>query len=134
LYHGHTFGGNPLASAAALATLDIFDEERTLEKLIAKVERLGEHVDHLSSHPHVSGTRTRGLLAAMDLVEDKQLDQPYPAQQRRAWHVCRDALSHGVWIRPLGETLYVMPPLAISLEEIDELMGTLAAAIERVID
>ncbi len=132
LYHGHTFGGNPLAAAAALATLDVFDEEHTLEDLVTKVERLGEHINRLSSHPHVSGTRTRGLLAALELVEDKRAVKPYPAEERRAWKVCRDALSHGVWIRPLGETLYVMPPLAISLDEIDHLMTTLAGAIERV--
>jgi adenosylmethionine-8-amino-7-oxononanoate aminotransferase len=132
LYHGHTYGGNPLAAAAALATLDVFDEEQTLAKLSAKVERLGKHLCRLAEHPHVATTRQRGLIGALELTPDKSTAQPYPADQRRAWHVCREALARGVWIRPLADALYVMPPLAISLEEIDYLMETLSTAINKV--
>ena len=127
LYHGHTYGGNPLAAAAALATLDVFDEEQTLAKLPAKIARLGEHLCRLAEHPHVCHVRQRGLIGALELTPDKATGVPYPADERRAWRVCREALARGVWIRPLGETLYVMPPLAISLEEIDRLMETLLA-------
>jgi adenosylmethionine-8-amino-7-oxononanoate aminotransferase len=132
LYHGHTYGGNPLAAAAALATLDVFDEEETLAGLAAKIDRLGEHLCRLAEHPHVVQVRQRGLLGALDLAQNKAAGTPYPAGERRAWRVCREALSCGVWIRPLGETLYVMPPLAVSLAEVDELMGTLAASVHAV--
>jgi adenosylmethionine---8-amino-7-oxononanoate aminotransferase len=64
------------------------------------------------------------------LTPDKLTDVPYPVAERRAWRACRAALGRGVWIRPLGDVLYVMPPLAISLDELDELMRSLAAAID----
>ncbi len=131
LYHGHTYGGNPLAAAAALATLDVFDEEQTLVQLPAKIARMGEHLCGLAEHPHVCQVRQRGFLGALELTTDKANGAPYPANERRAWRVCREALAHGVWIRPLGETLYVMPPLAIIETEIDQLMTTFASAIDR---
>jgi len=134
LYHGHTYGGNPLAAAAALATLDVFDQEQTLAHLPAKVDRLGEHLCRLAEHPHVCNVRQRGMIGAFELTSDKHAATPYPADQRRAWHVCRRALEHGVWLRPLAETLYVMPPLAITLDELDFLMNTLSAAIDQVTD
>jgi adenosylmethionine-8-amino-7-oxononanoate aminotransferase len=132
LYHGHTYGGNPLAAAAALATLDIFDEEQTLAKLPAKIARLGEHLCRLAEHPHVCHVRQRGMIGALELTSDKAAATPYPADERRAWRVCREALQRSVWLRPLVDTLYVMPPLAITLDDIDLLMTTLTAAISRV--
>jgi len=132
LYHGHTYGGNPLAAAAALATLDVFDEENTLAELPPKIARLGEHLCRLAEHPHVATTRQRGLIGALELTPDKASGLPYPAEERRPWQVCREALSRGVWIRPLADVLYVMPPLAILLEELDTVMNTLAGAIDIV--
>jgi adenosylmethionine-8-amino-7-oxononanoate aminotransferase len=132
LHHGHTFSGNPLSAAAALASIALFDEEETLKKLPAKIERIGRHLARLADHPHVSTTRQRGLVAAVELTPNKSTGAPYPAEQRRGWQVCRESLLRGVWLRPLGDVLYVAPPLAISLEEIDRIMETLAAAIDTV--
>jgi adenosylmethionine-8-amino-7-oxononanoate aminotransferase len=132
LHHGHTFSGNPLACAAALACLDLFDEERTLAKLPEKISRLSDHLCRLAELPHVATTRQRGLIGALELTPDKSIGLPYPANERRAWRVCREALAHGVWLRPLGDVLYVMPPLAISMSELDTLMETLSAAIDKV--
>jgi adenosylmethionine-8-amino-7-oxononanoate aminotransferase len=132
LHHGHTFSGNPLACAAALASLDTFDEEKTLAKLPEKCARLGEHLCRLAEHPHVVKTRQRGLIGALELTPDKSIGVPYPSSDRRAWCVCRETLAHGVWLRPLADVLYVMPPLAISLDELEYLMNTLAAAIGTV--
>jgi len=134
LHHGHTFSGNPLAAAAGLASLDVFEEEQTLAKLPSKIDRLGEQLCRLAEHPHVACTRQRGLIAALEVTPDKSTGVPYPAHERRAWRVCREALASGVWIRPLADVLYVMPPLAIALEEIDHLMHALAAAIDVVTD
>ena len=69
-YHGHTYGGNPLAAAAALASLDIFEEERTLEMLPAKIARLEGHLSRIARLPHVGDVRQRGLIAAVELVQD----------------------------------------------------------------
>lgn len=132
LHHGHTFSGNPLACAAALASLDVFDEEETLANLPVKVARLKERLCELAEHPHVAKTRQRGLIGALELTPDKASGLPYPAAERRGWRVCRETLANGVWLRPLADVLYVIPPLAISLDELDQIMDTLAEAINRV--
>lgn len=132
LHHGHTFSGNALASAAALASLDLFDEEQTLERLKPKIAQLGEHLGKLAAHPHISTTRQRGFVAALELTPDRATGEPYPAVERRGWQVCRETLRNGVWLRPLGDVLYVMLPLAASLEEIDITMNALTAAIDKV--
>jgi adenosylmethionine-8-amino-7-oxononanoate aminotransferase len=132
LHHGHTYSGNPLGAAAALATLEVFEEEKTLESLPAKIARLGEHLARLNGHLHVSCTRQCGLIAALEITPDKGRGEPYPVPERRAWRICREALSRGVWIRPLGDVLYVAPPLSISIEELDELLETLEVSIDAV--
>ncbi len=132
LYHGHTFGGNSLGAAAALATLDVFRDDEILAQLLPKIERLREHLARLAEHPHVAFTRQRGLVGALELTADKSTGAPYPADQRTAWQVCRAALRRGLWIRPLGEVLYALPPLTVSLDELDFLMNTLQASIDEV--
>ena len=132
LHHGHTFSGNPLACAAGLASLDVFAEEQTLATLPEKTERLAEHLSRLAKHSHVASTRQRGLIGALELTPDRASGLPYPAQDRRGWQVCRATLANGVWLRPLGDVLYVMPPLAIAAAELDEIMESLAAAINAV--
>jgi adenosylmethionine-8-amino-7-oxononanoate aminotransferase len=132
LHHGHTFSGNPLAAAAALASLETFELDDTLAHMPPKMARLEQHLCTLAEHPHVSTTRQRGLIGALELTSNKRTGAPYPAQERRAWQVCRETLARGVWLRPLADVLYVTPPLAISTAEIDFMMNTLTAAIEVV--
>jgi adenosylmethionine-8-amino-7-oxononanoate aminotransferase len=86
----------------------------------------------LAEHPHVSMTRQRGLIGALELTQNKVLGAPYAREERRAWRVCQETLARGVWLRPLADVLYVMPPLAISLDELDLLMETLSGAIDVV--
>jgi adenosylmethionine-8-amino-7-oxononanoate aminotransferase len=129
-FHGHTYGGNPLGAAVALATLDVFDEERTLEKLSAKIARLREHLAHIAQHPHVGDVRQCGLIAGIELVRDRATKEPYPWAERRGQKVCDYALTEGVWLRPLGNVVVIFPPLAISLDELDRICG----AVERGIN
>ena len=126
-YHGHTYGGNPLGAAAALASLDVFEEEQTLAKLPAKIARLGEHLARLARLPHVGNVRQCGLMAAVELVRDVETKEPYPWEEKRGLRVCDYARREGVWLRPLGNVIVIMPPLAISLEQLDQI----AAAVER---
>jgi adenosylmethionine-8-amino-7-oxononanoate aminotransferase len=130
-FHGHTYGGNPLGAAAALATLDIFEEERTLEKLQPKIARLAEHLARLSKHPHVGDARQRGFIAAIELVRDKAANEPYPWTERRGHAVCESAMREGVWIRPLGNVIVVMPPLSISMEQLDKILFAIERGIEK---
>ncbi|MCC6123665.1 MAG: adenosylmethionine--8-amino-7-oxononanoate transaminase [Pirellulales bacterium] len=130
-FHGHTYGGNPLAAAAALATLEIFEEERTLEKLQPKIARLAEHLARIARHPHVGDARQRGFIAAIELVRDKASKEPYPWTERRGHAVCESALREGVWIRPLGNVVVVMPPLAITMEQLDKILFAIERGIEK---
>ena len=126
-FHGHTYGGNPLGAAVALANLDVFQEERTLEQLPPKIERLASHLQRIAERPHVGHVRQRGLIAGIELVHDKATKRPYPWTERRGWQVCQYARQEGVFLRPLGDVIVIFPPLAISLEEIDHI----CQAVER---
>ena len=128
-FHGHTYGGNPLAAAAAIATLDLFEEEQTLQAMAPKIARLEQCLARLAEHPHVVRVRQRGLMAGIELTEDRSADLPYPWQQQRGMRVCRHALSHGVWLRPLGDVIVVMPPLAIELPQLDQIMDAIEDGI-----
>ncbi len=120
-FHGHTYGGNPLGAAVALATLDVFEEEQTLANMQPKVLRLAEHLARIAEHPHVGNVRQRGLMAGIELVKDRTSKEPYPWSEQRGIRACRHALEHGVWLRPLGNVVVILPPLAISLNELDRI-------------
>lgn len=126
-FHGHTYAGNPLGAAAALATLDVFDEEHTLQHLVPKMARLAEHLQRIAGLDHVGDVRQCGLLAGIELVRNRATKEPYPWAERRGWRVCDHARAEGVLLRPLGNVIVIMPPLAITLEELDRI----AAAVER---
>jgi adenosylmethionine-8-amino-7-oxononanoate aminotransferase len=128
-YHGHTFGGNPLGAAAALASLDVFHEERVLAGLSVKIARLGEHLAQIARHAHVGDVRQRGLIAGIELVSDRATGEPYPWAEQRGGRVCRHARQQGVMIRPLGNVVVILPPLAISLDELDRLCAVVEEGI-----
>lgn len=130
LYHGHTFGGNPLSAAAALATLEIFEEEKTLELLPEKIERLRSHLARMSEHPHVGDVRQCGLIAGIELVADRERGVKYTGAERRGNLACDFARSHQVWIRPLGDVVVIMPPLSISLKQLDQICLAAEAGID----
>jgi adenosylmethionine-8-amino-7-oxononanoate aminotransferase len=129
-FHGHTYGGNPLAAAVALATLDVFDEEQTLARLPEKVARLAEHLTRLAQHPHVGDVRQRGLIAGVELVQDRGTAAPFPWAEKRGQQVCDYARSQGVWLRPLGNVLVIMPPLCVTLDELDKICLAVEGGID----
>lgn len=120
-YHGHTYGGNPLGAAVAIATLEVFEQEQTLHHLQPKIKRLTEHLQRIAKHPHVSNVRQCGLLAGIELVQDKAQGTPFDWSEKRGIRACQHAINDGVWLRPLGNVVVIMPPLAISLEQLDQI-------------
>lgn len=126
-FHGHTYGGNPLGAAAALATLEVFEEERTLEQMVPKIERLAEHLRRIAGLPQVGDVRQCGLMAGVELVRDKATKEPYPWAEKRGIRVCDYARGEGVFLRPLGNVVVIMPPLAVSREQLDRILQ----AVER---
>ncbi len=129
-FHGHTFSGNPLAAAAGLASLQVFDDERTLETMPAKVEHLKQLLEPLLEHPHVGDIRQRGLLVGIELVRDKSSHEPFPWEEQRGIRVCQHALSEGVWLRPLGSVIVVMPPLAIDENALERIVHSIRNGID----
>lgn len=130
-YHGHTYGGNPLGAAAALATLNVFEQEQTLVAMQPKVERLARFLDGLKEHPHVGDVRQRGLIAGIELVEDKATKKPFPWAEKRGIRVCQTAIENGVWLRPLGNVVVILPPLAISLDQLDQICQAVTKGIDK---
>ncbi len=133
-FHGHTYSGNPLGAAVALATLDVFDQEQTLERIRPRVEQLSAWLERLRDHPHVGDTRQRGLLAGIELVDDKSTKAPFDRLVRLGSRVCTRARDHGVVIRPLGDILVIMPPLVISESELAELLNAIEQSLHDVIE
>jgi adenosylmethionine---8-amino-7-oxononanoate aminotransferase len=114
-FHGHTYTGNPLACAAALATLDVFAEERTLERLQPKIELLGRLLEPVAELPMVSEVRRRGFMVGIELGG-------YPVEARMGHRVTLEARSRGAIVRPLGDVVVLMPPLAISEQDLERLV------------
>jgi adenosylmethionine-8-amino-7-oxononanoate aminotransferase len=128
-YHGHTYGGNPLAAAVGLASLDIFEEDGVLEALPAKIGRLASHAHHLAAFDGVGDVRQCGLVLGIDLVADKATRLRHPWQEQRGRRACHAARKHGAILRPLGDVVVIMPPLSISEADLDLLVAAADAGI-----
>jgi adenosylmethionine-8-amino-7-oxononanoate transaminase len=130
--HGHTFTGNPLACAAALATLGIFDRERTLDRVQKTAHLFGNLLQDFYEIPSVGDVRLCGLIAGIELVADPRKKTPYPAEERRGHRVALEARRRGAILRPLGDVVVLMPPLAITPDELTRLVRIALESVEAV--
>jgi len=128
--HSHSYTGNPLACAAALATLDLFAASDVLEKNRVRAAALRAGVATLEDHPHVAEIRQTGMILAMEMVRDARTREPYPWQERRGLKVYQHALGKGVLLRPLAHVVYFMPPYVIEDDEIALLAQTAIEGID----
>jgi adenosylmethionine-8-amino-7-oxononanoate aminotransferase len=112
-----------------LASLDIFRDERVLESLPPKIERLQSHLARIAELPAVGAVRQCGLVAGIDLVADKASRRPFPWQEQRGMKASLAARRHGAILRPLGDVVVLWPPLSITLDEIDSLCHAAEAGI-----
>ncbi|MHB8534013.1 MAG: adenosylmethionine--8-amino-7-oxononanoate transaminase [Sulfuricaulis sp.] len=117
--HSHSYTGNPLACAAALATLDIFRDDDVINRNKNLAARMAQASAPISEHPHVAEVRQTGMILAIEMVKDRKTREPFPWQERRGLAVYRHALERGALLRPLGDVIYFMPPYVITPEEID---------------
>ena len=131
-FHGHTFTGNPLACAVAIASLDIFEEEHTLDSLKEKIAHLTKRLEPFASLEHVGEVRQCGIMVGIELVYNRKTKQLFPPEKRTGHRVIMEARKRGVIIRPLGDVIVLMPPLSISKEEIDLLCRTVYDSIRKV--
>lgn len=128
--HSHTYTGNPLACTAALATLDIFEQDNVIEANKALAARMALATAHLADHPHVAEVRQTGMALAIEMVQDKTSRAAYPWQERRGLKVYQHALERGAMLRPLGNVVYFLPPYVITPEEIDFLAEVASEGID----
>ncbi len=129
-FHGHSYTGNPLACACALASLDVFENNRTLENMKPKIDMLRTWLKEVSALPHVGEARGLGLMAGVELVKDKSSRESYAWEDKMGVRACLKARDGGVLIRPLGNVVIIMPPLAISTENLSRMLEVIKEAIE----
>src|SRR5205085_7320681 len=121
--HGHTYTGNPLACAAALANLRLFEQEQTLENLQPKIGLLRTLLEPVAALPGVAEVRQRGFMVGIEL-------DGFPVEARMGHRVTLEARRRGAIIRPLGDVIVLMPPLAIEAAELRTLVGIVRESIE----
>lgn len=131
-FHGHSYTGNPLGCAAAIANLKIFEKEKVLDRLRPKIAFVKKRLDPWKRWAHVGEIRQAGLMVGIELVADKKAKTPYPIEWRVGAQVCRRAKERGVLLRPLGNVIVLMPPLSISIRELERLIRIVGEEIRRV--
>jgi adenosylmethionine-8-amino-7-oxononanoate aminotransferase len=127
--HGHTYGGNPLGAAVALASLEVFDAERTLETTRHNAAVLGRGLGRIARLPRVGDVRQRGLIAGIELVEQRATRRPFPRRRTIGARVCLRAREYGLLIRPLGDVIVIMPPLSITADQLVEMTDIIERCI-----
>lgn len=130
--HSHSYTGNALAAAAALASLDIFKADDVIVKNRLLAAEMQKALAPLTDHPHVLEVRQTGMIAAVELVQDKKSHQPFDWRERRGLQIFNHALANGVLLRPIGNVVYFIPPYVITPEEIRLMTNAATQAIDAV--
>jgi len=128
--HSHSYTGNPLGCAAALATLEIFNNDNVIENNKKLAEKMRQATEHFVDHPHVAEVRQTGMILAIEMVKNKQTKEAYPWQERRGLRVYEHGLKNQALLRPLGSVTYFMPPYIITPDQIDHLAKVAWEGIE----
>jgi adenosylmethionine-8-amino-7-oxononanoate aminotransferase len=132
-FHGHSYTGNALGCAAALASLKIFATDGTLAKNERLGESLGRNLEQFWEHPNVGDVRREGLVAAIELVRDFPTRTPFPFADRMGHRVCEAAKKHGLLTRPIGDVLVLMPPYCVTEAQLAQMTGALRQALDEVL-
>lgn len=132
-FHGHTFTANPIGCAVAVANLDLFETDRTMDRLQPKIARLAELLRPLADRPYVGQIRRQGVMVGIELTADKATHQGLDPTRRLPQAITRRAYDLGAVIRPLGDVMILMPPLAIEPANLDRLVAITGQAIDEVL-
>jgi len=132
-FHGHSYTGNQLGCAAALANLRVFRDEQTLVKIQPKSQRLQAGLERLRALPRVGDVRHIGMIGAVELFRDVATRQPFPLAEKIGFRVCAEMRQRGVLTRPIGNTIVVLPPYCISDQLLDRVLTVLAESIRAVV-
>ena len=128
-FHGHTYTGNALGCAAALATLGLLADGKILKAVESRAVTLRAALEPLAAHPHVGDIRQAGLMCGIELVADRARKSTFPPGERIGYHICLSLRDRGIFLRPLGDVIVLMPPLSSTDEELKHLVSSVHAAI-----
>ncbi len=131
-FHGHTYTGNPLGCAAALATLKIFEKECVIEKLQKKILILKKGLRRFWKLKHVGDIRQLGMMIGIELVQNRFTKAPYPLEQRIGHQVTLVARKGGLILRPLGNVIVILPPYICSAAQLKTILNITYEAIQKV--
>jgi adenosylmethionine-8-amino-7-oxononanoate aminotransferase len=131
-FHGHSYTGNPLGCAVALASLEVFRAERTLARVRKTARTLTRLLGPLKQLPHVGDIRQCGLMVGIELVQDRHTRAAFPLKERIGFHVAQEARRQGLLIRPLGHVIVLIPPLASSPKILERMVSILSRSIQTV--
>jgi adenosylmethionine---8-amino-7-oxononanoate aminotransferase len=131
-FHGHTYTGNPLGCAAALASIDLFRKERTLQRLQPKIKFLAKELARFPKLEHVGQVRQKGFMVGIELVKNRIIREPFAPEDKTGYRVALECRKHGLLVRPLGDVVVIMPPLSISLPELKKVVQIVHDAIAAV--
>jgi adenosylmethionine-8-amino-7-oxononanoate aminotransferase len=132
-YHGHTYTANPVGCAAALASLDLFEEEGLVDRVARLAPRLSEGVRELAELPLVGDVRGIGMVAALELVRDKETKEPLPGTAPLFRDLRREGLRRGLFLRPLGNVVYLFLPQAVTREALDDILDLFSSTLRTVL-
>lgn len=122
-YHGHTFTGSPIACAAALGSFQVFEKENVIAGLPDKIALLHKRAMEIGEEfDFIGDVRGIGMVVAFEIVKSAESKQAFESSERAGWKIYLESIKHGIILRPLGEVVYVLPPLSVTVEQIDDIM------------
>jgi adenosylmethionine-8-amino-7-oxononanoate aminotransferase len=131
-YHGHTYTGNPLACAAAIANLELMERNDTVGNVARNAPLLAGMLEPLKRLPHVGAIRQKGYMVGIELVKEPSTREPFDPRLRVVHAVCHRLRSRGVILRPLGDTIVLMPPPGMPLELLKRIVDAVGAELEQL--
>lgn len=131
-YHGHTYTGNPVVCAAALASLDLFEQDQTVQHLQPKIAHLKEGLQRFWELPIVGDVRQCGFMVGIELMQDRNTQMAFKVEQKVAIRVIKAVRQRGVIVRPLGDVVILMPPLSITETELTTLLDVVYESIAAI--
>lgn len=131
--HGHTYAGNCVGAAAALATLELLKTSEVQQNLRERITQLQAILEDLEDNKHVAATRQLGMIAAVEVGPQEDLNDRYPPKLRIGHRIGQEALQRGLWLRPQGDTVVIVPPISITEEELSTMGEILRKSIEATV-
>lgn len=129
-FHGHTYTGNALACAAAIANLELFEENKVIESLPPKIRLIEEYLKRIENLPNIGNVRQKGLMAGIEIVKDKITRESFSYEKTIGAKLCSAMRSKGAMMRPLSDVIVLMPPVAIDLTTLKNLLDIVVETIE----